>query len=321
MTNKELLYKPFDNIPSRRGRGGVYSYVKWQDVADRMNQVFGNNWSSCVEYQEIIGDNIIMRVRVIVNDPETSRLSYQEGFGGAPNDDRLEAGNSFKSAYSKALKDACKKWGVGLFLEEEDGDTTPNIPSGYMGKETAPEQPTAPTSDGLPTPPSVSMGNAPPPPTPATPEPAPQPPVEEEMPVEVPPVEQTGNIPPFPTAFPEKPAEKESPAQPPVGDKPPVVSSLPTPPPLGGSAPSKSTTLPEPKAQPIDNGDVELISNVQKAALHSILNIKGVEYEPLVKEALEAKGIHKTPIPPPDMLTYEEAVHVVKYGNDKFRRR
>ena len=60
----EALYRNFENIPSRKGRGGVYPYVRWQDVADRMNEVFGTNWSSEVLFQDIIGANVIVRVRV-----------------------------------------------------------------------------------------------------------------------------------------------------------------------------------------------------------------------------------------------------------------
>jgi hypothetical protein len=116
----EILYRGFENIPTRKGRGGNYAYVRWQDVADRMNEAFGVMWSSEVIMQDIIGNNVIVRVRVSVFHPDTGVFSKQEGFGGAPNDDRNEAGNPFKAAYSKALKDACKKWGLGLFLEEED---------------------------------------------------------------------------------------------------------------------------------------------------------------------------------------------------------
>jgi hypothetical protein len=75
------------------------------------------------------------------------------------------------------------------------------------------------------------------------------------------------------------------------------------------------------KVPTIKTLDVDRISDVQKAALSSILNIKGVEYETLVREAFEANGVVKNPIPVPDDLTYQEAVYVVKYGNDKFRRR
>lgn len=55
---KDKLYEKFE-VKSRRGRGGTYSYVTWQDVADRMNNVFGINWSSEIVSQEIVGDNVV----------------------------------------------------------------------------------------------------------------------------------------------------------------------------------------------------------------------------------------------------------------------
>lgn len=284
----EALYRNFENIPSRKGRGGVYPYVRWQDVADRMNEVFGTNWSSEVLFQDIIGANVIVRVRVSIVDPEKGVFFTQEGFGGAPNDANTEAGTPFKSAYSKALKDACKKWGVGLYLDEDDDSSTstPTLPPGYMGKELgipplAPEPPsnnpvvdnsytkivppfpTAPTTGGLPLPPGVAMSG---------------PPKEE---VQVPQALQMPQMPSMPTA-------------------PPIPMS---------------------KVGVINTGEPEYISDVQRAALQSILSIKGVDYEPLAKEAFEFNGLPTSSIPDPDKLSYQEAVYVIKYGNDKFRKR
>jgi hypothetical protein len=68
-------------------------------------------------------------------------------------------------------------------------------------------------------------------------------------------------------------------------------------------------------------GTKSLISDVQRAALHSILQMQKISYEDLVTEAFQANGIVKNPIPQVDQLSYDEAVHVVKYGNDKFRKR
>jgi len=131
MSVKDQFYESFGDLPSRRGPGGFYSYVKWQDVADRMNQIFGVTWSSETTSQEIIGENVIIRVRVLVRDPETKEYFFQEGFGGAPLG-QGEPGNPFKSAYSKALKDACKKWGLALYKDDESAPAsstpTPQVP-------------------------------------------------------------------------------------------------------------------------------------------------------------------------------------------------
>lgn len=119
MAIKEKFYEPLE-IRTRKGRGGNFNYVAWQDVVNRLNEILGTSWSSELKTSEIIGNNVIVRVRVSFVNPETKEYCCQEGFGGAINDERLEAGSPFKAAYSKALKDACKKWGLGLYLEDED---------------------------------------------------------------------------------------------------------------------------------------------------------------------------------------------------------
>lgn len=287
----EALYRNFENIPTRRGRGGSYPYVRWQDVADRMNEVFGTDWSSEVMFQDVIGANVIVRVRVTIIDPVKGVFFTQEGFGGAPNDASTEAGTPFKSAYSKALKDACKKWGVGLYLDEDDdavGTTSSapsSVPPGYMGKEI-----------GVPPTPPIMKDDpgvfTPTPPTPPTPNK-----VEE-------PVSSGKAEAPFP---------------------PTPKGGMPLPPgvAMGGMSKAETPVPPTPisKAGVINTGEPDYISDVQRAALQSILSIKGAEYEPLAKEAFEFNGLDISPIPAPDKLTYQEAVYVIKYGNDKFRKR
>lgn len=288
----EALYRNFENIPSRKGRGGVYPYVRWQDVADRMNEVFGTNWSSEVLFQDIIGPNVIVRVRVTIVDQEKGIFFTQEGFGGAPNDANTEAGTPFKSAYSKALKDACKKWGVGLYLDEDDDSgtsapiTTLTLPTGYMGKEVGiPPMPTPPTNSKIEEP--VSSVNAEPP-FPSTSNDAISPPVNVNVGMPLPPGISMGATSKVVMSTPQ----------------------IPIPP-----------SMPQPKTGVINTGEPEYISDVQRAALQSILSIKGASYEPLAKEAFEFNGLDASSVPEPDKLSYQEAVYVIKYGNDKFRKR
>jgi hypothetical protein len=305
----EALYRNFENIPTRKGRGGTYAYIRWQDVADRMNEVFGTDWSSEVLYQDVVGSNVIIRVRVTIANTERGIFFTQEGFGGATNDAAAEAGTPFKSAYSKALKDACKKWGVGLFLDEDDDaassmNTPPSLPSGYMGKELGvpPMPPTPPTTSRVPSPPSYQE-----PDDGVVYSPLPSEPMEESK--SSPGVEQLSNVTmPLPPGI-----SMTMPRNPSVSIAPP------------SAPPTKSISLkddmPMSKVSTINTGEPEYISDVQKAALQSILNIKGVEYAPLAKEAFEFNGLSGMSVPEPDKLTYQEAVYVVKYGNDKFRKR
>ncbi len=296
---KELLYKSFDNIPTRKGHGGVYSYIRWQDVADRMNEVYGQCWGSEVIYQEIIDNNVILRVRVTITDFETGKVYYQEGFGGASNDSRLEAGNAFKSAYSKALKDACKKWGIGLFIEEDgigissteiqNSDTLPPSPPASEPLPPFNIPTSTPKSSGTPMslPEGVSMSSLG---------------ASKSMPERQ--QAKFTSTPPIPSVRP------STIPIPPVPTVP--TDSIPSVPPV--STPSIID-----KSELTEESGPEYISNVQKAALQSILNIKNVEYEDLVKKAFELNNMDKE-VPTPDMLTYADAVCVIKYGNDKFRR-
>lgn len=168
---KEKLYAPL-TVDSRRGRGGTYGYVKWQAVADRMNETFGMGWSSNVISQEIMDNVVIVRVSVHATDPITDMQFFQEGFGASELRPSDEAGSAHKGAYSKALKDACKKWGIGLHLEDEatTNAAPTSIPAGYTGYETGQPAPTTPApaaagavTPGMPAPstPSAPMMPAP----------------------------------------------------------------------------------------------------------------------------------------------------------------
>lgn len=286
MSIKEQFYAPLE-VRTRKGRGGNFSFVAWQDVANRLNETLGISWSSKVKSSEIIGDNIIVRVKVSFINPETKEYCCQEGFGGAPNDERLEAGSSFKAAYSKALKDACKKWGLGLYLEDEDQPSF-NSP---------------PTTTN----PVVNKANIPP-----TAEPMLTPPVSESPAI----TEASVSIPTFQT---------QSVVTPSVQAQTIVVStpSVPTAsfstqiPPVPTTSPSVQNPFAVPE---VDNTKPLGISDIQKVALGGIISSKGIVFKEIAKEAFATVSIVKDPFPSIDDLTYDEAVLIIKYGNDKFRK-
>lgn len=277
MSIKEQFYAPLE-IKTRKGRGGNFSFVAWQDVANRLNETIGISWSSEVKSSEIIGNNIIVRVKVSFINPETKEYCCQEGFGGAPNDERLEAGSSFKAAYSKALKDACKRWGLGLYLEDEDQSsfspptTTTNPVVSKTNTPPVSGSPTIPTpamnSVSIPTFPTQSVPNTPVQTTVSTPS--------------VPTANLSTQIPPIPTT---------------------------------------NTSVQTPFVVPgANNTQVLGISDIQKVALGGIISSKGIVFEEIAKEALATHSIVKDPFPSIDDLTYDEAVLIIKYGNDKFRK-
>lgn len=153
-TIKDALYQAFDNVDSRPGRGGTYDYIKWQHVADRMNQVFGTYWTSEVMSEHILNNDndIVLRIRVKVADPETNETFSQEGYGGATVRAGEDVGTAFKSAYSKGIKDACKKWGIGLYLTEDGGESVAPR-SAYAGS-----QPYVPPTQPSPVQPTPVLG-------------------------------------------------------------------------------------------------------------------------------------------------------------------
>lgn len=308
---KETLYAPL-TVDSRRGRGGTYGYVKWQNVADRMNETFGMNWSSHVVYEDRLEDTIIVRVAVCAKDPVSGEQYCQEGYGASVLRSSDEPGSAHKGAYSKALKDACKKWGIGLHLEE--GTPASNIPNGFTGHETA--APSAPPS----APPSVA---------PQTP--APQAPV---APPQAAPVAQTPMAPqneapstpvaPAPVA-PETPAPTTNMGLPPTpapeGINQPVAPQVPQTPapqapaptaPMGGMAPP----APAQEAANTSPDTPGTITSVQDMAIQNLSRLNGVEGQTITQFL---QGLVDNPecelarpVTSLNELSYNEAVCVIK---------
>lgn len=307
---KDLLYKPFENIDSRRGRGGTYDYIKWQNVADRMNEVFGMNWSSHVCYQEVIEGNLIIRVSVCAKDPQSGEEFCQEGYGGSVMRSSDEPGTAHKGAYSKALKDACKKWGVGLHLDGDDSKPVgSNPPSGFMGHATGNSSPAAggfaPTTNSNQSPipntaPAVNTG-----------------PVPNQAPVT--PAVNTGPVPgnsappsgPAPAA-----AVTQAPAISPMSMAPPIPSGnvgmapTPTTPELAQATPQPTNTVttgPDPDA-------VGTLTDVQEIAITHMASMKNANGEEAIVQLItNSQEIGLTrPISKIKDLSYNEAVSVIK---------
>jgi len=189
----------------------------------------------------------------------------------------LEAGSPFKAAYSKALKDACKKWGIGLYLEEEDQSSfSPPITN---------------------TNPVVDKSNVPPISKPTVTPSIPSTTSTQSIP-------HSTSMPTFPTQSVQTP-----PAQPRT-----VIIPTPTQPVTESSTQIPFAVPETPNAGPSG------ISDIQKVALGGIITSKGIAFEELAKEAFTAHSIVKDPFPSRDDLTYDEAVLIIKYGNDKFRK-
>lgn len=93
-----------------------------------------------------------------------------------------------------------------------------------------------------------------------------------------------------------------------------------------GSAPpppkeKPSTEKTEPKKEETGQAESEpIIKDVQILAINTQLELNNADYKQLVKEAFEQAGIEVNEIPPIEKLTYRQAIEVIKYGNQKFKK-
>ena len=283
----DQLYKPFA-LKSRPGQGGQsFQYVEIEDIVDRMNRVFGGNWTTEVVREEIIEDQILVRVRVGVRDVIHEGLEalfyYQEGYAsqllarfsfGDKKGQPIDIGNSYKSAMSKAIKTAVSRWGVGLYLEEAPSDELlPDFPD-----MAAPSKSTSP----------VKVQNTIP-----------------EAPFSAPPEAPTVSAPikvepsaPAPTSVVSAPPGFDFDV-PPFGDE--VVVKSP---------PKNNDVTPVFQAAVHEE---EYATDIQKVAIETIMAVHNVKFADLA-----AKSIPRTENLPvsTDGLTYGDAVWMIKVGNN-----
>ena len=309
---KEALYKPFEEVDKRQGRGGYYDYIKWRHVADRMNEVFDGKWSSEVVSEITSDTEIVIRVAVSIMDANNQAFT-QEGYGGAAVRQGEEPGTAYKSAYSKALKDACRKWGVGLYL---DGDGSDATTSTYN----APAQPMSPPT-GVSMPAPISQPSPVQQPAPIQqPEPVKQPaPVQQEMQSPSPPTPPVTNTGPAPVqGNPSPPAAPSS-----IGTGMPAPISMGT---NAGMAPPAAVTN-EPPAQtqpatqaPAQSNDASpdepgTLTEVQKMAIKHMGKTRGLEDDASVLANIvnvKESGLDRQ-VNSLEDLSYIEAVAVIKY--------
>ena len=348
--NKDLLnkcYEPFE-IRTRQGfKGQTYSYISSKDIIHRMNTVFSGNWCTEVLFQNIIEDQLILRVRVTIRNTEDGELYSHEGYGShhiarytsGPNQNKIiDIGNTYKSAFSKAVVNACRMWGVGLFFEDpnmaadDDSDIT-SVPSLNQ----------FPVVDVAPQAKAPSLETA-----------IVEPPVIEPEPVSVIYHKSSlvGGTPSESVSAPvisQPNAVHSAPQQTPQSDIPimaiPHASALPevnipklNTPQINSSpimTPSKNFKESKPTESMVGPAKIEThtateelpfsveeakINDVQKVAINGILSLRKMTYDQLATEAFANIGLTDYSYPPLDQLSYNEAVILIKYGNNKFRK-
>jgi len=310
------LYETFE-LEQRDGLGGMkFDYVPSAKIIDRMNRLFKGCWSTEVMSQEQKEEFALVRVRVYVYDSETEKIFHHDGFGsgmitrykgGTNKGQIIDIGNAYKSAETKAIKNACSRWGLGLSLEGFDEDRKqpdvynntasntsfiPDIPtdSPKPAVSNIPDMPPVPDI-GTDVPVSQSVT------TPSIPDMPPVPDIGTDVPVSqsatmpsIPDMQQ--DIPPTSTG----PAEGENP-------KPPFPSS------------DKKTSY------------SQKITDVQKVAIQGLLQLKKDHFKDVPEEKrfnkLVEGAFNRTDNLPDSVekLSYQDAVTVIKHGNSLSKKR
>jgi len=315
------LYQPLE-VKERKGAGNqLYKYIGNEDVIDRMNKVFLGDWSTTVMSKEIIDDYVLVEVQVSVINPETKERFNHVGFGshaiarftsGSNMGKIIDIGNTYKSALAKAIVNACTRWGVGLFKDRadfmEDDDGTPHMPSVFNASAPIPA-PITPAPMAMAAPPVAQARPA------SKPLSMPSiPPAFNPAPIAAPPA---FSVPPVQTSTVSVPKKVETPKVPlPNMNTQTVAVARP---PSEVTLPHNAPSMPPQELPFSSSDDLGLISDVQRVALNGILSMRNLTYTDLAAEAFAASGITKE-IPPVDKLKYEDAVVVLKYGNEKYRK-
>lgn len=161
--NTEVCDVLNENLPvyTRKGPGGNYPYHKGEDIIRQMNKAFSHSWSSRVVDEKVVQDQILVRVEVVAYTEGGQPITH-EGFGSSDiakfkgSDKPVNIGNSYKSAFTSALKKACEQFGVGLNGEEEPASKP--VYTSNPSSEPAPPSPPKSSGGGLPKVSNKSLG-------------------------------------------------------------------------------------------------------------------------------------------------------------------
>ena len=152
----QILKHPFPKelIKHRTGDDGKeLDYVTVQSYLDRLNEAFNHDWSFELTHRDIIGEQVVVEVRV------AAAGLIKTGLGGAPitrsEDSKtvVALADDFKMAEADALKRACRLFGIGgeLYASEQDDDggvisgPSPSVPAQHRaGPNSPPPSPLPP---------------------------------------------------------------------------------------------------------------------------------------------------------------------------------
>lgn len=147
---REVLKRPL-TPHTRRGPGGSYTYFKGSDVLNRLNEAFDHGWSSERLEEKVIEDQVLMLVALTVMTKEGDSVCHH-GYGSAEiarnkAGKPINIGNTYKSAFTTALKKAAEQFGIGLGEDEEEMPGDAGKPSsGSYNSPTPTSKPPTPMS-------------------------------------------------------------------------------------------------------------------------------------------------------------------------------
>lgn len=303
----ESLAKPF-NLKEREGLAGKrFKYVASEDILERMNTVFKGNWNVDLMSSEIIEDQLLVLVKVSVLDEETGKIFYHDGYASYPvfrftsgqNKGKLiDIGNSYRSAMSKAIKTACSRWGVALFLDE-DASATDTV--------TSDDIPATPTNPVVETPPDIPTAVV----EPSEPVLAPSVP---DVPIPAGPInnpEKMESPNPWPDAPSEHDTRQDAQGGPVVEE--PVFTDDNVVIPSSVNVPPNIEAPPSIVGEALDpNEAMEKLTSVQKVAIESLMDINKIEFKDLFMKAIPEHKVVPASI---KEISYLDAVKLIQTGN------
>jgi hypothetical protein len=298
----EKLEKPF-KLKAREGVGGkIFKYVPSEDIVDRMNKIFIGNWSTEVISSEIVEDSVLVCVRVYVTDnTKTDKVYYHDGYashflarytGGINKGKIIDVGNSYRSAVSKAIKTACTRWGVALYLEGNESPSSDDDSNDVTA--TAAEFTPASSKTVV---------------TPAIPSDIPMVPNVGD-PVEVRNPEKMERPRPWPDP-PEMKVEKDvvKTATNPIFTDDTIMPSSPT---AENMPDIPFNNQPQEVKEDYVENSMEKLTSVQKVAIETVMSVNNLKFDELVNKALQRQDN----LPPKiDDVSYLDAVTIIQYGN------
>jgi hypothetical protein len=115
-----LQRTPRREIRYREGPGGrTLAYVEHAYVTEKLNQIFGFNWSLEIMEQHIVNNEAIVKVRLMVRTAAGGEI-VKEAYGGQVHQPNTELANTIKGACSDGLKKAASLLGIGIDLYRHD---------------------------------------------------------------------------------------------------------------------------------------------------------------------------------------------------------